>query len=168
MTQTHEESVQKLAELIKDVKVAMMTTAEADGGLHSRPMHTQDTGFDGILWFFTDVDSTKVHELDRDHHVNLSYADPGENKYVSVSGVARKLRDPEKAKQMWSVFHKAWFDGPDDPKLALLRVEVQKAEYWDSPSSKVIQTIGFAKAILTGKRYADEATEHQKVNLSPE
>jgi len=165
MAQTQAENVQKLGELIKDVKVAMMTTADAEGGLHSRPMYTQDEKFEGVLWFFTDVDSTKVHELDRDHHVNLSYADTSESKYVSVSGVARKLRDPEKAKQMWSVFHKGWFDGPDDPRLAILRVEVQKAEFWDTPSSRVVQMIGFAKAMVTGERYAGEGSEHQKVNL---
>jgi hypothetical protein len=42
---------------------------------------------------------------------------------------------------------------------------VEKAEYWDSPSSKVVQLIGFTKAILTGKPYGAEGAEHQKVNL---
>ena len=53
MPDTHEDSVSKLRELIKDVKVAMLCTVEPDGSVHSRPMMTQKTEFDGRLWFFT-------------------------------------------------------------------------------------------------------------------
>ena len=53
----------KLGELIKDIRVAMLTTVDNEGRLHSRPMATQQTEFDGTLWFFTDSDSVKVHEL---------------------------------------------------------------------------------------------------------
>ena len=69
--------VQKLGELIKGIRVAMLTTVDSEGCLHSRPMATQDAEFDGTLWFFTEADSLKIHELERDRHVNLSYANPG-------------------------------------------------------------------------------------------
>ena len=163
---TNTENVQKLAKLIKDVRVAMLTTVEADGCLRSRPMATQESEFDGTLWFFTWVDTAKVHEIDRDHHVNLSYANPSDQVYVSVSGMARLVRDQAKAKELWNPLHKAWFPkGLDDPNLGLLRVDVDKAEYWDSPSSAVVQLIGFTKAIATGKSYAEEGTEHEKITL---
>ena len=57
-----ENDVKKLAELIKGIKVAMLTTVCADGSLRSRPMVTQDKEFDGTLWFFTPAESPKVHE----------------------------------------------------------------------------------------------------------
>ena len=41
------EDIRKLAELIKDIKIAMLTTLEADGRLRSRPMATQNKPFDG-------------------------------------------------------------------------------------------------------------------------
>jgi general stress protein 26 len=161
-----QENVAKLAKLIKGVRVAMLTTVEADGCLRSRPMHTQESDFDGTLWFFTWVDSAKVHEIEHDQHVNLSYADPSDQVYVSVSGRARLVRDRTKIKELWNPIHKAWFpQGVDDPNIGLLRVDVEKAEYWDSPSSKVVQLIGFTKAMLTGKAYGEEATDHRKVNL---
>ena len=163
---THAENVQKLAKLIKDVRVAMLTTIEADGSLRSRPMETQQTEFDGTLWFFTWIDTAKVHEIEHDHHVNLSYAHPSDQVYVSVSGTARVVRDQAKAKELWNPLHKAWFPkGVDDPNLGLLRVDVEKAEYWDSPSSAVVQLIGFAKAIATGKPYGEEAADHEKITL---
>jgi general stress protein 26 len=158
--------VQKLGELVKGIRVAMLTTVDSEGCLHSRPMATQDAEFDGTLWFFTEADSLKIHELERDRHVNLSYANPDDSKYVSVSGTAAIVRDHAKVKELWSPIYKAWFPkGVDDPNIALLRVAVNKAEYWDSPSSAVVRLIGFAKAVVTGKRYGDEGTDHEKIEL---
>ena len=93
---------EKLAELIKDVKIAMLTTVDSDGSLRSRPMATQKAGFDGTLWFFTRASSPKVEEVDRHTEVNLSYAEPGSNTYVSVSGKAQLVRDAAKAKELWN------------------------------------------------------------------
>jgi general stress protein 26 len=158
--------VAKLGELIKDIRVAMLTTVDNEGRLHSRPMETQQSEFDGTLWFFTDSESEKVHELERDRHVNLSYAKPDDQRYVSVSGTASTVRDQAKMKELWSPLHKAWFPkGLDDPNIALLRVDVDRAEYWDAPSSAAVRLFGFAKAVLTGKRYGEEGVDHQKVNL---
>ena len=163
---THIENVEKLAKLIKGVRVAMLTTIEADGTLRSRPMATQQTEFDGTLWFFTWLDTAKVHEIEHDRHVNLAYANPSDEVYVSVSGTARVVRDQAKAKELWNPIHKAWFPkGVDDPNLGLLRVEIEKAEYWDAPASSVVQLIGFAKAIATGKPYGEEGVDHEKITL---
>jgi general stress protein 26 len=164
--QQHDENVSKLRELMKDIRVAMLTTIEADGSLRSRPMQLQESEFDGTLWFLTDVNTAKVYEIERHNHVNLAFSHPSKQNYVSVSGVASVVQDRKKAEELWTPLHKAWFpDGLDDPKLALLRVDIEKAEYWDSPSSKVVQLIGFVKAIATGKRYGEEGSDHEKLNL---
>lgn len=158
------EQIKKLGEMIKGINIAMMTTVEDDGSLRSRPMATQQVEFDGDLWFFAREHSAKVDEVNREQHVNISYANPDDQRYVSVSGTATLVRDQQKAKQLWNPLHKAWFpDGLDDPELALLKVSVDKAEYWDSPSSTVVQLVGFAKALVTGKSY--EGGENEKVQL---
>jgi general stress protein 26 len=129
-------------------------------------MATQQTEFDGTLWFFTDANSVKVHELQRDRHVNVSYANPEDQRYVSVSGMASTMTDRGKMEELWSPLHKAWFPkGLDDPNIALLRIDVDRAEYWDAPSSAVVQLFGFAKAMLTGKRYGEEGVDHEQVKL---
>jgi general stress protein 26 len=159
------QDVKKLGELIKDIKFAMLTTVEPDGSLHSRPMATQEVDFDGDLWFFTGASTAKVDEVRHDQHVNVSYAEPGDNTFVSVSGKATVVRDRAKAKELWNPVYKAWFPkGLDDPDLALLKVSVEKAEFWDSPSSKVVQLLGFAKAIATGER-ARGAGEHGTLDM---
>lgn len=160
----HNESIKKLGEMIKDIEIAMLTTAEPDGSLRSRPMATQQFDFDGDLWFFTRASSPKVDEIEQEHHVNVSYAAPNKQRYVSVSGRARLVRDKNKIKELWSPILKAWFpEGLDDPDLALLKVAVEQAEYWDSPSSTVAQLVGFVKAVATGKTY--QPGENEKIDF---
>ena len=150
----HTEDVSKLAELIKDIEIAMMTTVEDDGKLHSRPMATQKEKFDGDLWFFTKLHSVKVQEIKHDERVNLSYGLPDKNRYVSVSGVANLVTDKGKMKELWQPTLKAWFpDELEDPEISLLRVNVETAEYWDAPHNTVVRLAGFVKATLTGQEY---------------
>jgi len=156
---------QKLYELIKDVKIAMMTTADTDGTLHSRPMYNQEADEHGDLWFFTKIQSPKITEISRDNQVNLGYCDPSKQHYVSVAGTAEIVRDRGKIDEKWSEGLRTWFpDGKDDPTIALIRVHPQKGEYWDSPSSTVLHLYGYAKAALTGEP-PNEMTEQEKVNL---
>lgn len=156
--------VSKLFELIRETKICMLTTQDAEGNLRSRPMANQAEFPDENLWFFTDKDSPKVREIDGSATVNLSYGEPGKNHYVSISGHASVVEDRELMKKFWKPIYKAWFpEGLDDPSLSLLKVTIDKAEYWDSPSSIAVQVIGFTKAILTGKRY-DPKDGHKKID----
>lgn len=162
--QTREESVEKLNELIKEIEFAMLTTVEPDGTLRSRPMATQKAEFDGHLWFFTRASAPKVDEIERERNVNVSYSSPEKQRYVSVSGRATVVRDRKQIEELWSPEMKAWFpQGVTDPDLALLKVSVEQAEYWDSPSSTVAHLIGFVKAIATGTTY--QPGENEKINL---
>lgn len=162
--QANGDGIRKLGEMIRDIKVAMLTTAEPDGTLRSRPMMMQDVEFDGDLWFFTAASSPKVQEVQQVNQVNVSFAAPDKQRYVSVSGRASLVRDGRKIKELWNPLFKAWFpDGLDDPDLALLKVSVDQAEYWDSPSGKMVAIAGFAKALVTGERM--EGGENQKLDL---
>ncbi len=49
----------KLYAMIKDIRIAMMTTIDADGMLHSRPMYAQEADEHGDLWFFTRIQSPR-------------------------------------------------------------------------------------------------------------
>jgi general stress protein 26 len=158
------EHIRKLTELISDIQFAMLTTVEPDGTLRSRPMATQQQEFDGDLWFFTRADAPKVDEVEHEQHVNVSFADPNRQHYVSVSGRARLVRDRRKIEELWNPAYRAWFpDGLDDPQLALLKVSADKAEYWDGQTSAVAHLFGLAKAAVTGQSY--QGGENEKINL---
>jgi len=163
MEDKRQESIQKLNDLIKDVKVAMLTTIDW-GILRSRPMQTQEFDFDGDLWFFTSSETHKTEEIEKDRRVNVSYAAPDSNTYVSVTGTAEIVNDRAKIEELWNPIYKAWFpDGLEDPNLILLKVAVEQAEYWDSPSSTLVQVAGFVKAIVTGERA--DGGENRKISL---
>ena len=163
---THHEGAKKLYELIEDVKIAMMTTVEADGTLHSRPMWNHKADESGDLWFFTRDRTPKIQELSRDAEVNLAYSDPSGQNYVSVAGKAEIVREQAKIKELWSEGLRTWFPkGPDDPDIALIRVHPSGGEYWDAPSQSVMQIYGYVKARLTGES-PTELADTKKVSLT--
>jgi general stress protein 26 len=145
------EGIQKIGELIKDVRICMMTTSDGKGGFDSRPMATQKTDFDGTLWFLTRNESGKVQEIKSDDHIGLLYSDPGDSNYVSVKGRAQVLRDQAKIHELWNPMYKAWFpEGEDDPAIAVLKVDVAEAQYWEASSSKLVFGIKYLAAAVTG------------------
>lgn len=128
----------KLWQLIDDIKIAMLTTRDGSV-LRSRPMELLQNERNGTLWFFTYASSHKTSEVGGEHAVNLSFADKADQNYVSISGTAVVVRDRAKAKELWTEEQRRWYpQGLDDPELALLKVDVQQAEYWDRPSAAMV------------------------------
>jgi general stress protein 26 len=163
---SREEKLKKLNELIKDVRVAMLTTVDENGLLRSRPMATQNAEFDGDVYFFTQEHSPKMAEVQKERNVNVAYANPDKQHYVSMSGKGSIITDRQKMKEFWNPMLTAWFPkGLDDPELALLKITVSQAEYWDSPNSTIVYLYGLAKAAITGESAAKDAGENEKINL---
>ena len=150
-TTSHADGTKKVAERIKGIRFAMLTTQGADGTLRSRPMTTQERDFDGDLWFFTARDAPTAQDVGHNPQVNAAYANPDKNDWVSVAGEASLVDDPAKKRELWNDALKAWFpDGLDDPELVLLRVRASGAEYWDG-AGKITTLLGMARAAVTGK-----------------
>jgi len=161
--ETHEENVRKLREMIKGIEFAMLTTTEDDGCLRSRPMATQKVEFDGDLYFFTKSSAPKVDEIEKDRHVCVSYAAPDEQRYVSMSGLARLLRDRTKMEEFWFADLETWFPhGLEEPELALLWISVTQAEYWEGPFGTLVY-LPRIKKIAVGAEF--ERNENEKLDL---
>ena len=140
--------ITKFWDMIDDLRVAMLTTDTANG-LESRPMSAYVDSAAGHIWFITRVDSEKVGEIADDAKVNLGFANSSTNKYVSVTGTARVVRDSAKQKELWNSFAEAWMpEGPGAPTTALIRVIPEHATLWDSPG-KLAMLVEVAKANLT-------------------
>jgi general stress protein 26 len=155
-------AIRKLAELIGDIRIAMLTTTAADGSLRSRPMTTQREKFDGKLWFFSKRESRKAQEIMRQPHVSLCYTGHEGHSYVWVSGRAELVGDPKKAEELWDGRYDQWFpDGPSDPSLILIRVTVEQAEYWHASAVSPLEA---AFVVLAPERRYDPEF-HSKVAL---
>ena len=151
---THDDTepgeMRRVTELIGDIRVALLTTVSLEGLFHTRPLETLQIEPDGTLWFFTGWGSPKVDELLHDRRVSLGYADPRKRLYLAVSGLASLLRDVEKARELWMPAQRAFFPaGPDDERLALLRVRIEHAEYWIAPGPASYR-VAAARAAVTG------------------
>ena len=157
--------LQDLKDKIKDVKFGMFTTLDPDGKLSSRPMTSQQVDDQGNVWFFTSDVTDFVRHLAEHPRINVSFSDPDDSLYVSIAGHAELTRDRAKIDELWSPLVAAWFDGgKEDPHLALIRVHIDSAEYWDTHSSKMTQLYALAKSALTGKAPRDLG-EHKKITL---
>jgi len=158
-----EEGIDRIAGMIKDIQIAMLTTVGADGTLHSRPMATQRTPFNGELLFLTGEDSGKVHEIEQDSEVALTYVDP-KHTFLSLSGRASLSNDRGLIGELWNPSYKAWFpEGKDDPGIRVLRVRVEQAEYWEAPSNAVVRNVKILARAVTGGR--TPVGEHARVAM---
>jgi general stress protein 26 len=153
----------QLHDLIDEIRIGMLTTRTPEGVLRSRPMGVHQDEAARELWLYTHADDAKIDEIRLDPQVNLSFSCPQINSYVSVSGTAELVRDEAKMRQLWNPLYMAWFPaGLEDPQLALMRVTIEAAEYWDAPSGTMVELVGFVKSLVTGEA-ADDLGENVKL-----
>ncbi|MCU0569911.1 MAG: pyridoxamine 5'-phosphate oxidase family protein [Oculatellaceae cyanobacterium Prado106] len=146
------DSIHHLQELIQDIEYGMFVTVD-EGHLRSRPMANLGTlDPDAVLWFFTDATSHKVYEVEHQHQVNISFSAPEKQQYVSLSGMAELVRDRPKMQELWQPELKAWFPQElNEPDIALLKVSIEQAEYWDASLGWAAKAIGFNPATVRGR-----------------
>ncbi len=156
-----------LWEMIRDIRFAMVTTRHGNGHLHARPMTTQNSKMDegASLWFFMSRKGEPVADIMADSMVNVSYSDPDDDTYVSVSGTAAVVEDMGKKEALWSKMAQAWFPGGvSDADLALVEVRITHANYWDVDESKIVQLFHMATAAITGKP-PTKLGEHAEIRM---
>lgn len=163
----HNAASKKLKELVDDVRICMLATKNHKGLIASRPMTTISVEENGTIWFFTNEHSGKVDDQQEDNTVYLMYSDSDKQKYIHIRGASELILDRQKIKQYWNPILKAWFpEGLDDPKLCLLKIDVEEAQYWDSSSSKMIVFFEMVKSIVTRKPFSEGETG--TLNISSE
>ena len=152
------EKLTDLYQLIDGIEIAMFTTRRPDGHLVSRPMATQTQAEGTDLWFVTDIESNKLDELEQDPHVNLAYYRDRTREWVSVSGTAIVTQDRASIRELYRPDWRAWFGdeggardgGPDDPRLALVLVEVHSVTYLKVNKPRPVVIFEVVKGMVTG------------------
>jgi general stress protein 26 len=130
--------LRKVRKLLKGFRVAMLTTVGPGGSLRSRPMATAREQGEGDVWFLTKAGTPKVGEVQDNQRVNVGYASAEDGRYVSLSGTATVVKDPQRVQDLWRKRHRRWFPaGKQDPDLAALRVRVDRVEYWDDSTGQM-------------------------------
>lgn len=125
-------SLAEIAEKMRDIDVAMLSTHSQGGAIAGRPMsNNQDVDYDGASYYFTWEKSEVVAEIERDANVSLAFkGDDGF--WVAVEGKAEIIRDKAAFEDHWNEDIDEWFEqGTDTPGLAMIKVEATRAHYWD-------------------------------------
>jgi general stress protein 26/nucleotide-binding universal stress UspA family protein len=147
------DDVWRLEALVAGIRIAMLTTMSEDGHLHSRPIVAHAASSDRELWFFTHTHTYEVEDGERDQPINISYADPDKEHYVSIAGKGRLVQDRRKIEELWDPIYEGWFSqGLADRDLALLRVSVEEVEYWDASESLMVRLMPEPKSATRTKR----------------
>jgi len=133
-----EKTIADLAEKMKDIDFAVLSTRTANGAIAARPMsNNREVEFDGDAFFFTCDDTRTVADIERDPKVGLAYqAKSGmlgmRPFFLTVEGRAELIRDKGRFEEHWSKDLDAWFkQGIDTPGLTLIKVAAERVHYWD-------------------------------------
>ena len=103
---------------------------------HARPMTAQLRGSEGPIWFFTARDNTLVQNIRSDGRAIATFASKGHDLFATVHGRLSLDNDRQTIDALWSPFVAAWYEGgKDDPELALLRFDPERAEIWQNENS---------------------------------
>ncbi len=143
------EAVKKLQQLIKSIHTCVFISSGKACDCLSRPMAVVDTDHQGNIWFFTNIHSNKVKDVEIENRVELVFAHPGKHCYLHVKGRAGVVTDKRSIQEKWTPVVKAWFPkGIDDPALCLLKVKTDEAFYWETGSSRIGEMIRMALSIM--------------------
>lgn len=110
----------------------MLVTTENGAGdsLRGRPMSLVQESYDGTLYFYTPKSDAKVYEVKNNRDVCITFAEPKDQVYVSLTGKAKLTRDRNLIDKYWNSWVGAWFEGgKDDPDVAMLEVKINKGEH---------------------------------------
>jgi len=153
--------------LLKKFDTAMLLTINGNHGFHARPMAITRVEDDGLLWFFANANSAKIHELQHDSRAFLT-AQNGDSAFLSLEGRANLLADREKIADLWSEPLRLWFPGgKDDPSIELIAVRPERGEFWDNTGLNRCKYLWEAAlAYVAGSTpKIEEGEQHGKVRL---
>ena len=137
------------AKFWKDLKGSPFIMLGLDGARdgHAQPMTAIHEGDAGPLWFFTTRDNGIVLALTDSDRAIATYVGKGHDLFATIHGSLHLATDRATVERLWNPHVEAWYEGgKDDPKLALLRFDTERAQIWLGGSS-----IGAAITRLLGR-----------------
>jgi general stress protein 26 len=145
--------------LISDIPMALLVTKDADR-LDARPMAAMAREKEGRIYILANRGEDSDRQIQADADVILSFQKGAS--HVVVHGIAAPSSDRVKIADLWTAFDKAWWDGPEDPRIRLISITPGKAEYWESPG-KLVAYADMLLSAATGKKPG--TGEHGTVRL---
>ena len=136
MPTPHELEAKFWKALKSDMTMMLGLDGVEDG--HARPMTAQVEADRGPIWFFTARDNALVQNLANGDRAIATFTSKGHDLFATIHGSVRLDNDRAVIDRLWNRYIAAWYQGgKDDPQLALLRLDPERAEIWLDASSLV-------------------------------
>ena len=135
-------------DLISDIPMALLITRDGER-MDARPMAATAKKEDGSIYILANKHEDSDREIEADSEAVLSFQKGAT--YVVIYGEASASNDRAKIRELWTVFDKAWWDGPEDPRIRLLTVSPRSCEYWESPG-RLVSYADMLISAATGKK----------------
>lgn len=147
------DDMQALWDVLSEFTYAMMITHDEIDGvklMRGRPMAAYLDADAGLIRFLSERTDDKVEEVHAEHDVCLSFAQPGENRFASVSGRATLTTDRALIRKLWGPAADSWFEGDaETADVAVIEVRPVEAEYWRKDETALTRAFQFAKGLVT-------------------
>lgn len=117
---------------MRDERFVMLTSTNPEGQLYSYPMTPQEVTDNAEIWFFIGDNSDQAEALKKNPKCNISFAN--KDSWLSAAGVIEFVDDKAKADELWDDGVADWFDGRDDPTLALVKFTTEHTQLWGRPT----------------------------------
>ena len=156
------DTAQLKTDLWKKMAASPFVMVGVEDGGHSVPLTAQlDKDQVDTLFFFIGKDN----RVARGGPGMIQFVSKGHDYFACLAGTARLDNDFAQIEKLWNKQVEAWFPGgKDDPNLALLRIDVDSAELWETDMS----LSGKLKMLFGGTVKSDEAGSHAVVGTTAE
>ena len=165
---TEHENREKLWELIKDVRFAMISHQTETHEIHAQPMtmlNSERMDEDQNVYFILKDTNDIVQAVEAGRNqLGLAFSKPSDDIYVSISAHGEISTDRALIDKLWNPWAESWFDGKDDPSVRVLVAKAVSAEYWNVTDNKVTHLLKVLKGNITGKTEEPDS-EHKRLDL---
>lgn len=120
---------ENLWEALSSDRMVMRRLDGVENGF-SRPMTAMVEGDGGPIWFFTSRFNAMIGHLSRSQRAIAAFSAKGHDLFATIRGDLTAVHDRQVIKRLWNPLIAALYHGADDPKLALLRFDPERAEVW--------------------------------------
>jgi len=122
--------------------IGMLTTVDARGFLHTRPMLVRLVDENGMICFLSNDPSLKTSEIRKNPQVSLSFQSMHERGMCALSASARISRDHHLIQQLWKEELREWIpQGLDDQNLVVLELTPELFDLWTGPLHTVASRV---------------------------
>ena len=122
----------KFWEALKDSPFVMLGIEGARGGA-TQPMTANFDDEDrqsGCVWFFTANDHDFTCAMGQSNRGTGAFSAKSHDLFASLRGTLSIANDRATIDRLWSPVVAEWYEGKDDPKLALVRFDIEDAKIW--------------------------------------